>query len=1045
MSSIRVLHLSDLHARAEWEKDQREIADAMITDAERLAGTSPFNLAVVSGDLAFSGQADEYQIAREVLLDPLKTRLGLGPDRVILAPGNHDVDRTKIQKINELGLLQYLQDRERVNSLLDDRDQLAAACERLAGWQAFRDDFYASSAPQNCGALAFTWNLEIADVRVGIAALNSAWRCSGDEDRHRLLLGDRQVKAALDAIDAADVRLVAIHHPRDWLAPFDADDAHALFEQRMTIVLSGHEHSSTPFGETTSRGQAVYSRTGCLYETHRYRNAFHVLDVDHEHGHVEIAVRAWSSRLRNFDAALDSVPNGSMTFNLPMDRLLPAVRPSFTPVLHALGELAHEVSVVGDRLGDRADATIDDLLVARRFWPLPYAEVTAARELDYETDAEPVDAVAAIADGQVVVVSGDPDSGVTSALLWLLAQHFKRDDERLPAYVRYERGFSKPQRFERAVREAASRLGTPLERGGDLPPSLLAVDDIDVTHTGALNGFSRYIADHPNQRYILGCHENDDAALANALTARDVSCQRVYLGPLVRAEMRELIHKLTGDMSQDLLDKAFNTVISQKLPRSPFVMAALVAVLSQETDVSALNISGLLDAYVKWLLGGEEAADFKGLGMDYRRREHLLGWFASVLLRGNVSRLPRQRAERELLDYFEKKGYINSSAKVIDSLVARRVLVEDGDGVGFRHPAFLALFAGRAMLDDPAFAKYVMQDPFQYPDAVRHAAGLRRSDRDLLVAVDQAAQAVLAAVGDDVRADMFDHVSTRPGWSKEEPTFDQLKAAIEAGEPARLDDEQLDLLYDQVEAAPPNSGEDLPLPPLLDALGRATSLIGSVLRSSELVDDVPLKSEVLKRVLHGWSLLCIVTALREDQTSELRDRLRGIFLDEDADPSDIDRFDRLTELLLVLMMVIFACGAVGSQHLRRVLERVLDDEAFMASSGHALFATMTYCHLGFSGWPDRLTALYDRHRGQPLVGELARTYALMAYLQRRAAGLDEQRLETFLVKTHASAPTGTGATAIVQRGASRSALVAQLRKSRDDAQRMLPTESASSA
>lgn len=99
----------------------------------------------------------------------------------------------------------------------------------------------------------------------------------------------------------------------------------------MTVVLSGHEHTPDPVGQTGSRGQAVYSRTGCLYEGHGYRNAFHVLDVEPERGRVVIAMRGLSSHRRAFDAAVDVAPGGTQTFALPTDRLLPVARPSYTP------------------------------------------------------------------------------------------------------------------------------------------------------------------------------------------------------------------------------------------------------------------------------------------------------------------------------------------------------------------------------------------------------------------------------------------------------------------------------------------------------------------------------------------------------------------------------------------------------------------------------------------------------------------------------------------------------------------------------------------
>jgi 3',5'-cyclic AMP phosphodiesterase CpdA len=135
MTVLRVLHVSDLHARQGLRTDQREIAEAMVRDAARLRDERPFDLAVVTGDLAFAGKTSEFALAREILLGPLETELDLGPDRVVIAPGNHDVDRKLIS--DEARLRGRLVDRASVNELLDDEAQRAAACARLEAWESF--------------------------------------------------------------------------------------------------------------------------------------------------------------------------------------------------------------------------------------------------------------------------------------------------------------------------------------------------------------------------------------------------------------------------------------------------------------------------------------------------------------------------------------------------------------------------------------------------------------------------------------------------------------------------------------------------------------------------------------------------------------------------------------------------------------------------------------------------------------------------------------------------------------------------------------------
>lgn len=97
---IRILHLSDIHFRVDrgWDADPvlRALARFIRTEVER--GLVP-DLVVISGDLAFSGVKDEYALARDWLDRELWPALpdDLPRDRLLLTPGNHDVDRTKVK------------------------------------------------------------------------------------------------------------------------------------------------------------------------------------------------------------------------------------------------------------------------------------------------------------------------------------------------------------------------------------------------------------------------------------------------------------------------------------------------------------------------------------------------------------------------------------------------------------------------------------------------------------------------------------------------------------------------------------------------------------------------------------------------------------------------------------------------------------------------------------------------------------------------------------------------------------------------------------
>lgn len=89
---IRILHISDYHFVNEKANEFQEIADRLIKALE----SKSIDLLVFSGDLVFEGKkVDTFMAAYESLIKPILVSHGLGLDRLMLAPGNHDMLRNQ--------------------------------------------------------------------------------------------------------------------------------------------------------------------------------------------------------------------------------------------------------------------------------------------------------------------------------------------------------------------------------------------------------------------------------------------------------------------------------------------------------------------------------------------------------------------------------------------------------------------------------------------------------------------------------------------------------------------------------------------------------------------------------------------------------------------------------------------------------------------------------------------------------------------------------------------------------------------------------------
>jgi predicted MPP superfamily phosphohydrolase len=91
---VTILHLSDPQFGANHlSGDSDELLQRLVTSLTELRedkGLAP-DLLILTGDLAERGLPKEFEQARR-LIDGLHEHLGVGPERTVVIPGNHDIN-----------------------------------------------------------------------------------------------------------------------------------------------------------------------------------------------------------------------------------------------------------------------------------------------------------------------------------------------------------------------------------------------------------------------------------------------------------------------------------------------------------------------------------------------------------------------------------------------------------------------------------------------------------------------------------------------------------------------------------------------------------------------------------------------------------------------------------------------------------------------------------------------------------------------------------------------------------------------------------------
>ena len=212
MKKLGILHVSDIHIDASSITEVDIIVEKLLKDIKKVESENDIQIDLIcfAGDLIGRGEwalenENQITLAEEHFINPLLNATGLTTEEFILIPGNHEVDKTKIAKMTENGLVALSSLKDINETIFEMEDEYK---RRL---QYFYDYMY-----KNYVKGAETWNLgyslikNINGINVGIAGLDSAWRSTGAgwKERGHLLVGEHQVGVLYNIIKDADLKYV---------------------------------------------------------------------------------------------------------------------------------------------------------------------------------------------------------------------------------------------------------------------------------------------------------------------------------------------------------------------------------------------------------------------------------------------------------------------------------------------------------------------------------------------------------------------------------------------------------------------------------------------------------------------------------------------------------------------------------------------------------------------------------------------------------------------------------------------------------------------
>jgi Calcineurin-like phosphoesterase len=229
---VLVAHLSDIHIKGE--------RDPVLARATRLAeavnsrnNEADAVVLIVTGDIAFSGKRQQYEVAAAFIADLAATVHG--NPAVTLVPGNHDCDFDA-----DLGARTLV-----INGIRQDPNAIVGASivAQCVGVQSaffdFRNSIGGKFLESGAGPLYYEYRIPVRAEHLVVRCYNTAWVSQLRETPGTLTFP----LSALPVMSPAHFVISAFHHPYNWLSPSSLRPFRRMVEGNSSIVLTGHEHA----------------------------------------------------------------------------------------------------------------------------------------------------------------------------------------------------------------------------------------------------------------------------------------------------------------------------------------------------------------------------------------------------------------------------------------------------------------------------------------------------------------------------------------------------------------------------------------------------------------------------------------------------------------------------------------------------------------------------------------------------------------------------------------------------------------------------------
>ncbi len=875
---MNILHFSDVHLKKDNAEEIERICRAMILDAKEIASEKniPIDFVCFSGDMIQSGddaieREGQWELAEEKVIKPLLDALKLDKSRFIFTPGNHEVEKSKVDKYLEKGLI--CESQQQIEELYKDFDEKYAA--RMGAFYSIARKWHTDAF---WGKIGYALQRKIGDRVVGFACVDSAWRSTGigNAEKGKIFVSSNQIAELYDYINEADIKICIIHHPVDWLLDFEKKDVEKQL-RKFDLVLSGHVHEESDKQIRQKKYNTIYITAGKIFPLdYAYGNkidgynGYSIISYDFTNPKWTMYFRSYYANEREeFGAAEFICKKGIWEYEAKDND--DSISKKLI-IKQGLEQYYNDISVPYAQiraLDGKAPEKMRNALVE----PTLYEKV----DRDGKIQMKNVSLDAFLEKKENILVIGSKESGKTTTLQQLAMKYLDQYDKLkiIPVYVSMNKLMGGKDKIHHAAMIfAQDKLPDECKISkNDIQDALndgdvvYLIDNMNMRDPNQVLAIENLIKNHENSHIIVTVeHDMLYEVDVKEYPAVLQGYRKIYIGTLGKHQIRDFVNQWTGNTNDEsykntLVEKIDNFCNQINFAKTPFNISLLMVLADSDNNFEPINESLVMENYLEVLLEKLSKEEISRKSYGFRIKKDFLSVVAhKIFLSGNYE-IPSQEFNDLLHSYHKLKGWSINETKFDKIFFEKNILMENSGYVSFTHFSFWEFFLAVYAYEDESFLDELTKKDkrIYFQNVICFYAGMEQNCKKL---VNSLSESIVKEVIEHI--DIIDSLNDMELVSVDEISIDEY---IDKLKETRLSQKEADELSDLRHRTTDSGQKHLKMQEKNDEEeeNRVTdeetesflSLIqmyGGVIKNAELLDEKD-KREHLEFYMYGMNLL----------------------------------------------------------------------------------------------------------------------------------------------------------------------------------------------